>query len=140
MRTALNLHALTHLAAELLIPNLTADAEVQPRDVTRDLLQWVERLAPFGTGNPEPTFLSRNLLLIGPPRLIKEKHVCLPLEGGINAMGWSRAGHATWSERLQPLNLSSGSRFDAVFRLRENKHPQYGGLELDLIDLAPVSG
>ncbi len=137
LRTALNLHTLTALAADLLIPELTIDAEVEPAGLTRDLLAWLERLAPFGIGNPEPVLLARNLTLSAPPRIIKETHICLPLEGGINAMGWSRTGHTSWSERIQPLNLTAGSKIDAVFRLCENKHPQYGGLELHLIDLAP---
>jgi single-stranded-DNA-specific exonuclease len=138
LRTALNVHALTHLAGELLVPTLSVDAELEPSALTRDLLEWLERLAPFGIGNAEPALLARNLTLTNPPRIIKEKHVCLPLEGGINAMGWSRTGHLSWSERIQPLNLTAGSKIDAVFRLCENKHPQYGGLELHLLDLAPA--
>jgi single-stranded-DNA-specific exonuclease len=54
-------------------------------------------------------------------------------------MGWTRTGHTAWSDRIQPLNLTAGSQFDAVFRLTENKHPHYGGLELHLLDLAPAN-
>ena len=139
LRSGLNRHTLTHLAEDLLVPSLTIDAEVEPSALTRDLLAWLERLSPFGMGNPEPVLLARKLTLSGAPRLIKEKHVCLPLEGGLNAMGWSRTGHLTWSERVQPLNLTTGSKIDAVFRFCENKHPHYGGLELHVIDLAPAS-
>jgi single-stranded-DNA-specific exonuclease len=146
LRAALNLHALTHLATELLVPTLTVDAELPPASLTRGLLEWLDRLAPFGIGNPEPTLMARNLTLAAAPRVIKERHICLPLEdvgqgvgggGRLNAMGWSRTGHTPWSERIQPLALKVGSRIDAVFRLCENKHPQYGGLELHLIDLTP---
>jgi single-stranded-DNA-specific exonuclease len=140
LRSALNLHTEAHLMAELLIPQLSIDAEVSPAELTRDLLAWIDRLAPFGHSNPEPTLLARNLTLTAAPRIIKERHICLPLAGAINAMGWSRSGHITWCERLQPLNLTTGSKIDAVFRLRENKHPQFGGLELDLIDFLPSSG
>ncbi len=139
LRDALNLHALTHLSADLLVPSLAIDAEVAPAALTRDLLEWLERLAPFGIGNPEPTLLARGLTLANAPRIIKEKHICLPIQdtgaGRIDAMGWSRAGNVPWSGRIQPLNLSAGSKIDAVFRLCENKHPQYGGLELHLIDV-----
>jgi single-stranded-DNA-specific exonuclease len=143
LRAALNLHALTHLAEELLIPTLTVDAEIPASELIRDLHDWLERLAPFGMANAEPILLARDLKLAGSPRIIKEKHICLPLQdvggGRINAMGWSRTGHTSWSERIQPFGLTSASKIDAVFRLRENKHPQYGGLELDLIDVAPSS-
>ncbi len=136
LREALRLHTTDHLHAELLIPELVIDAECEPQDLSHDLLLWLEKLAPFGHGNPEPTLLARGLTLSAPPRIIKEQHICLPLTGGLSAMGWSRSGHVAWSERIQPMQLLAGSKVDCVFRLRENKHPQYGGLELDLIDLA----
>jgi single-stranded-DNA-specific exonuclease len=135
LRRALNLHAETHLNPENLVPTLQIDAELPPAELTRELLAWLDRLAPFGHSNPEPVLLAHGLTLKASPRIIKDRHICLPLTGGLNAMGWSRSGHIPWSERIQPLELTVGSKIDAVFRLRENKHPQYGGLELDLIDL-----
>jgi single-stranded-DNA-specific exonuclease len=135
LREALRLHATIHLTAELLIPELAIDAEICPKQLTRDLIPWLDQLAPFGIGNPEPVLLARSLTLSAAPRIIKDRHICLPLANNLSAMGWSRSGHLPWSEHIQPLNLQPGSRIDCVFRLRENKHPQYGGLELDLIDL-----
>jgi single-stranded-DNA-specific exonuclease len=41
-----------------------------------------------------------------------------------------------WSQRAREADLSQGSIIDIVYRLRENPHPTYGGLELELIDLA----
>jgi single-stranded-DNA-specific exonuclease len=138
LREGLRSHAAEHLRPESLVPALDIDAEVAPAELASELFQWLERLAPFGHSNPEPVLLARSLALIGPPRIIKDKHISLPLTGGLSAMGWSRAGHIPWSERIQPMHLAAGSRIDAVFRLRENRHPQYGGLELDLIDLKLV--
>jgi len=37
------------------------DAEVQPRDLNADLLRGLSRLMPFGSRNPEPVFLMRNV-------------------------------------------------------------------------------
>ena len=128
--------ALQALLSNLLVPELLIDVQVEADDLTRDLLAWIERLAPFGMGNPEPVLLVRGLRVSGSPRIIKERHICLPLAGRINAMGWSRTGQQSWAERIEPLALTDGATIDVVFRLRENKHPQYGGLELDLIDLA----
>ena len=136
LRDALRLHTAIHLTPELLVPELTIDAELSPPELNRDLFAWLQRLAPFGHGNPEPVLMAKALQLAGPPRIIKDRHICLPLAGGISAMGWSRMGHPPWSERILPMSLVAGSQLDCVFRLRENKHPQYGGLELDLIDLA----
>jgi single-stranded-DNA-specific exonuclease len=48
-------------------------------------------------------------------------------------MGWSRSGAVSWAERC--AELAAGSKVDAVYRLRRNLHPQYGGLEMELVDL-----
>ena len=84
-------------------------------------MQWLDRLAPFGVGHPEPVLLARGLTLSGTPRIIKERHICLPLAGSVNAMGWSRTGQTAWAERIQPLNLIAGSQIDCVFRLRRTR-------------------
>ncbi len=140
LRARLRTHALATLRPELLSPCLECDLELDPADLTLDLLRWLERCEPFGMGNPEPLLLARGLVLAGPPRVIQDLHLCLPLSPAPNgqprnAMGWSRFGRTSWAEYAQALGLTSGSRVDAVFTLRENKHPQYGGLELILQEL-----
>ena len=136
LRQRLHLQSLT---PELLIPELTCDVELAHEDLNADLIAWLARLAPFGNSHPEPVFLVRSLLVAGPARIIKDRHVCLPvttrLGQALNAMGWSRTGATPWSDRCAALTLTPGSLIDAVFRLRENLHPQYGGLELELLDL-----
>ena len=135
LRQRMRAHSALHLTGDLLVPQLDIDGELAPAELTVDLARWLDRLQPFGMGNAEPVFLTHGLQLSGPPRIIKEVHVCLPLAGGLSAMGWSRSGKQPWAERVQALGLTAGSVIDAVFRLRENRHPQYGGLELELIDL-----
>ena len=141
LRSRLRSHSLATLRPELLSPCLECDLEVGPAEVTLDLLRWLERCEPFGMGNPEPLLLARGLVLAGLPRIIQDRHLCLPLSPAPNgqsrsAMGWSRSGRISWAERAITLSLAAGSRVDAVFTLRENKHPQYGGLELVLQELA----
>jgi single-stranded-DNA-specific exonuclease len=85
--------------------------------------------------------LVRNLKLSAAPRIIKEKHVCLPLgktAAGqpLSAMGWSRTGRTSWAERIAGMALEAGTTIDIVGRLRENTHPQFGGIELELVDIA----
>jgi single-stranded-DNA-specific exonuclease len=58
---------------------LDLDAELPFDQITHDLFQALRRLEPFGMGNPEPVFAARNLRLMAPPRVLKEKHVKLKL-------------------------------------------------------------
>jgi single-stranded-DNA-specific exonuclease len=60
-------------------PTLDLDAELPFDQITPDLFQAIHRLEPFGMGNPEPVFASRDLLLMSPPRVMKEKHIKLRL-------------------------------------------------------------
>ena len=150
LRERMQLHSRTILRPELLAPRIACDLELRSADLTRDLLRWLERCAPFGIGAPEPLLLARNLTLSGPPRIIQQKHICLPLgltvdRCPLSAMGWSRparnrrGGCDDWPTRIAPLALAPGSRVDLIFRLRENTHPQFGGIELELfnLDLSP---
>lgn len=143
LRERMRTHSNAHLTPDLLIPEIDCDLALTPADLSHELVEWLERCQPFGMGNPEPLFIARGFVLSGPPRIIKETHVCLPLIGTngdrtLNAMGWSRAGKKSWADRCAELGLERGSNIDAVFLLRENKHPQYGGLELELVDVAVV--
>ena len=49
------------LTAADLQPILSIDAELELSALTPDLLAWLNRLEPFGVGNPQPRFLTRNL-------------------------------------------------------------------------------
>jgi single-stranded-DNA-specific exonuclease len=72
--------------------------------------------------------------MVGPARLLKEKHMKLRVAAGQNGrvfdvLAWRMA------ENLQSLNLVSGDSLDLAFRLDENQHPEFGGLQLILCDL-----
>jgi single-stranded-DNA-specific exonuclease len=145
LKRRLNSFAETKLSAEDLQPELLIDAEIPLGDVTPGLLEELSRLEPFGQGNPEPVFLTNNVNLLLPPKLIKEKHVKLRVNQRIpglknsfnyEAMGWRMA------ERLGREPLQPGDRLDIVFKLAMNFHPEFGGLELVLEDfrkLAPAA-
>ncbi len=45
-------------------PLITIDAEVPLSSLSREVLGFLERLKPFGQGNPTPTFLSRGVRVI----------------------------------------------------------------------------
>ena len=99
------------------------DAQVPLEAVNRQTVSWIERLAPFGEGNPAPTFLStevgvRQAKTVGGDGA----HLRLDLNG------WSSIG---W--RLGSAAAEVGSRVDIVWRLRRGLR---GRPELEIIDLA----
>ncbi len=56
--------AASRLKTEDLVPELSIDALVDVDDVDWRLVEAVERLQPYGMGNPRPTFVSRQLEIV----------------------------------------------------------------------------
>ena len=54
---------------ELFIPRRTYEAEVELAELTLPMAEELELLAPFGEGNPEPSFRTRGMLLRGIRRI-----------------------------------------------------------------------
>lgn len=60
------------------VSTVDVDAEVGLADVQFPLIRELERLQPFGTGNPEPTFVSRGISVLE-KRVVGESHLKLVL-------------------------------------------------------------
>jgi single-stranded-DNA-specific exonuclease len=86
LRAHLDAYARQRLTAADFEPLLDLDGELDLEEVTPDLFQALERLEPFGHGNPEPVFSARAVRLMAPPRILKDKHVKLKLAAAIAAV------------------------------------------------------
>ena len=101
LRARMHAYSSSRLTTELLIPQLNYDAELTLADSLPNLSAWIARCAPFGIGNPEPVFLTRNLTVAAPIRLIQDStSACswrnasrnpAKIAAAIPALGWSRA-------------------------------------------------
>ena len=136
LRSRMRLACQQMFTPDCLTPALFYDAEIVSRDLTRSLAMWVERCGPFGNSHREPVFVMRSCALAGPVRVIKDRHICLPLEvssegSPVQALGWSRM--AEWAERASAMNLGSGSCVDLAFRLRWKESSWFCGFEFDLV-------
>ena len=72
-------HMLAAAANGELQPQLRIDTEAKFGELTLELLDSYEMLRPFGNGNPQPVFISRQIQLLAEPRVLKEKHLKLRL-------------------------------------------------------------
>jgi single-stranded-DNA-specific exonuclease len=141
----LRLYAEDHLGSREPEHLLRIHAELPLDRITSVLVGWLRKLEPFGHGNPEPVFVARGARLLAPPRLMKERHLRLELaqdsvqpqplpgtSGTLRAVGWNLAARAA------ELGLTQGSLIDLAYRIRENEHPEYGGVEAEIagIELA----
>ncbi len=134
LRSRLCAHASAVLTSELLAKKLLCHARVELDALTPQFHRALRQLEPFGMGNEEPVFVAVGLTLEAPPAWVKERHVRLRVRSAsgrvsFSALGWRLA------DRARALNLACGSAIDLAFRLRENEHPEFGGLELEIADL-----
>ena len=56
-------------------PTIKIDAEISLNQITPEVVEMLERFAPFGPSNTRPNFLSRNLEVAGPPRIVGTNHL-----------------------------------------------------------------
>ncbi|MFY9950454.1 MAG: single-stranded-DNA-specific exonuclease RecJ [Candidatus Sulfotelmatobacter sp.] len=134
LRSELDAFARSRLTAADFDPVLDVEAELDLTEITPALFQMLTLLEPYGTGNHEPAFSARDVRLIAPPKILKDKHIKLKLKANGNAaavfdtLGWNMA------ERLQQSPLLAGDAIDIAFTVGQNDHPDFGGLELTLRD------
>lgn len=112
-------------------PTLDVDAAVALADVQFPLLQELERLQPFGMGNPEPTFMSRGVSVLE-KRVVGENHLKLVLRqpGSVplDSIGFRMGGLA------KDIDAGNG-RIDAVFSPELNHWKGSSRIQLRLCDV-----
>ncbi|MDP8950618.1 MAG: DHH family phosphoesterase [Actinomycetota bacterium] len=104
---------------ELFSPPLEIDAEVSLESVSNGVLDWHERLAPFGSGNYRPVFVSAGLRVEGARRLWEGMNL-LRLKGGVSA---KLAG---------PLEAVPEGSFGAAYTVGQNAYTRR--VELEIVD------
>jgi single-stranded-DNA-specific exonuclease len=105
---------------EVFVPALEVDAEIGLENVQNGLLDWHEKLAPFGSGNHRPVFASEGLKIEG-SRQLWERMNLVSLAGGVKA---KMAGDAD--------GLPEGS-FDAAYTVSRSRYS--GRAELEIVDV-----
>ncbi|MBS1797263.1 MAG: single-stranded-DNA-specific exonuclease RecJ [Acidobacteria bacterium] len=79
LREELNRHAIAHLTADDLVPELRIDAQVSTQTLDLSIVEDLKQLEPFGAGNPKPIFVTKDFFLLDEPYVMKEKHLKLRL-------------------------------------------------------------
>ncbi|MDP2931045.1 MAG: single-stranded-DNA-specific exonuclease RecJ, partial [Chloroflexota bacterium] len=125
--------AATQLAKVDLRPVIEIDAQVSLSDLGGSTFPTIQQLAPFGCGNPAPTFLSRAVNVVD----------CRTMSAGGDHLRLKlQQGHTTWDAVAFRLGCHLDevlSPLDIVYNL-EIDH--WGGghmLRLNILDFAPAS-
>jgi len=114
---AFAVHADAELDEDDLAPVTRVDAIVPAAALTLELARELERLAPFGLGNPDVTLLVADCEAVAPSTVGEGKHLRFRVRQNGRDAGTAIAfGLGGQLERLQ-----SARHFDVAFRLKQNR-------------------
>lgn len=120
---------------EIPLPTLKIEKELKLEEITDDLLEIINKLAPFGIGNHEPLFLSRKVPIQNVTFVGNEKsHLKLIL--GANGKSHSAI---FFSNGVLYKDLVAGDYLDIVYNLSENNWNGEKSISLKIKDLDKVS-
>ncbi|MEX0682942.1 MAG: single-stranded-DNA-specific exonuclease RecJ [Dehalococcoidia bacterium] len=135
LKEALTRHAADKLAGLDLTPIIDVDAAIPLARVTGKLIQSIAALAPFGIGNPEPVFLSRDLEVRDLRTMGSDaEHLRLSLRDGRQTWPAVAFGVGTVDGTIGG-DLQPGMRIDAVYTFSADRGSD-GAMELRLLDFA----
>jgi len=131
LRDKLTEYANEVIPDELLVPELKIDLAISLDLITLDLLNEIDRLKPFGLGNEQPIFVSKNLQIADISKIGKDaSHLSLRLSSG---KGLHKAIWFGGAEQGASLNL--GDTVDVVYSLNRNEYNGKTYIDLVVKDL-----
>jgi len=125
---ALAAHAAERLTPDDLIPEERVDAVVPAGMLGHPLAEELERLGPFGAGNPRPTLLVPAARVAGARPMGEDRQHArfMLVGGGARASGGGRAPRHRAAPRVQPLERGRGGARGAAGAVHDPVGPSRG--------------
>ncbi|HEX7176305.1 MAG TPA: single-stranded-DNA-specific exonuclease RecJ [Pyrinomonadaceae bacterium] len=113
-------------------PAVEIDAELSPESLSLELYEELSALEPYGAGWPRPVFLTRDLRVVGEPRVLKERHLKFAVAGDDgrvhSCIWWGAAESITATPR-------TGERIELAYTLESNTWREETRLQLCVEDM-----
>ena len=120
------------LKEEDFIPEIYIDAEIDSKDITNEIMQWLEKLEPYGQGNKEPVFFMRNVFKYQVESFVGKdlNHLkCFFEKNGLifDAIGFNMKEYKSL--------IAENDKFDILFSLVHNTWKNTKTIQLNLKDI-----
>lgn len=129
-KNKINNFAKRSLRLEDLIPSLDIDMLLDLFDLNEEFIRELEKLEPFGAGNPEPLFYTRNLKLKGQPHLFSNETLKFWVTDGELTYPAIGFGMGNLKE-----SLGAADGFDLVYTPRIDSWQGYESLLLEVKEI-----
>jgi single-stranded-DNA-specific exonuclease len=129
--------AATRISSEQRVAELFVDVEAPLSAFTLQTVEQLERLAPFGQGNPRPLLCTAGVTLAGPPKPLGQTghHLAMMLsQHGVKLRAVAFGG-GDWADDLAALE----GPMDIAFRPVINSYRGRRSVELHLVDWRPTA-
>jgi single-stranded-DNA-specific exonuclease len=113
------------------IPKLSIDGPIRLDDLNEDLVQFLDRLSPFGIGNAEPLFIADDVRLASPPMVVSRNHLKMSIRQNGREMDCIGFG---MGHMAGPLSTEEG-RISVAFVPTINVWQNRARLQLKLRDI-----
>ena len=113
-----------------IVPIINVDAKINLNEVSREIVESLKQLEPFGEGNKTPIFALKNLKIDSIRSLSEGKHIKMTLKDGnsvINAIGFN-LGYLADEHRI-------GDKIDVVGTLEINSFNGVDNLQINIKDI-----
>jgi len=129
---AMTTYAKQTITQEQLIRTAKPDVIADLHELTHTAAVDIEKIGPFGMGNPMPVVQVMNAKITD-VRAMGNKGAHLSMKVGKKGLRCIWWGHGDCAERL-----ASGSRVDIVAKIKTNEFRGHSSAELDIIDLRVI--
>ena len=120
------------LVVQELVQETSIDAQCSLNRITHDLVSQFDRLAPFGTRNPEPILCTRNVQ-VSYPTVVGNRHLKMRVYGdGVSCS-------SIWFNRGDYAQNVEGVRLDITFTPQINYWNGSSNIQLKVRDIAAAS-
>jgi len=117
--------------------NYYFDAEIAPSAVNIDFFEKINLLAPFGSGNPEPRFIIKNVKLVN-SKIVAEKHIKIVLIGSDTTTLKGISFNSVETELGSYLLKKSIKSFDIAGKLSLNEWRGSKNVEFIIDDISVI--
>lgn len=113
LKDRLNSIAASKLKVEDMTPKYIIDKKIELTNTNGKLMGELEKIEPFGYGNPRPLFLSTTVQVVGYPKFVKDNHIKFKIRDGNDmreAIGFG----------LKDLQVETGDFIDLIYELKKD--------------------
>ena len=135
-RERFNAYAALRLRPEDFLPRIEIDAVLELREIDDGSVEGIFGLAPFGHGHQPPHFAALGVEVAGPPTVMKEKHLRVPVRQNGRTIVLK-----AWNFAERAVEFTPGARVDVAFQLEEDAYSAsrgYPGWAAMLRDVRPA--